>query len=342
MVPHLLEKENGICSGHKELRVLIEKVAQRKPTIRGFFSKNYFTDGKTIMFEYPRLTPDGEQMDSIKGDAMKKVCLILSIYLMLNAPVFAENECFIAKENQTIIQQEGSCSVRHSPCSTFKIAISLMGYNEGILIDATHPEYPYEKGYIDHFGPFPMDAWKQAQNPTTWIQNSCIWYSQIVTQKIGEEKFKRYVQAFNYGNQDVSGDPGKNNGLTESWLSSSLQIAPEEQIQFIEKLVNSKLPVSLRAQEQTRQLFYLETFSNGWKLFGKTGSGFQLNADGTQDFSHQIGWFVGWVEKDGKTMVFAQFMADKEKMDTTAGKRNKEIAKDKLMKLLSNSSLKGA
>ncbi|MDP3559395.1 MAG: nuclear transport factor 2 family protein [Legionellaceae bacterium] len=66
LVPHLLEQESGICSGHKNLRRLIEKVAQRKPTIRGYFSKNYFTDGKTIMFEYPRQTPDGEQMDFIE------------------------------------------------------------------------------------------------------------------------------------------------------------------------------------------------------------------------------------------------------------------------------------
>jgi hypothetical protein len=66
LVPYLLEKESGICSGQKELRLLIEKVAQRKPTIRGYFSKNYFTDGKTIVFEYPRQTPDGEQMDFIE------------------------------------------------------------------------------------------------------------------------------------------------------------------------------------------------------------------------------------------------------------------------------------
>lgn len=66
LVPHLLEKESGICNGQKELRLLIEKVAKRKPTIRGYFSKNYFTDGKTIMFEYPRQTPDGEQMDFIE------------------------------------------------------------------------------------------------------------------------------------------------------------------------------------------------------------------------------------------------------------------------------------
>ncbi|ASX27927.1 hypothetical protein BA173_03570 [Rickettsia sp. MEAM1 (Bemisia tabaci)] len=53
---------------------------------------------------------------------------------------------------------------------------------------------------------------------------------------------------FSYGNQDTSGDKGKNNGLTNAWLSSSLEISPEEQIAFLQKLAADQLPVSLKAQ----------------------------------------------------------------------------------------------
>lgn len=66
LVPHLLEQESGICKGQKELRALIEKVASRKPSIRQYFKKNYFTDGKTLIFEYPRQSPTGEQMDFVE------------------------------------------------------------------------------------------------------------------------------------------------------------------------------------------------------------------------------------------------------------------------------------
>lgn len=66
LIPYLLNTDNGVCKGKQELRVLIEKVVQRKPTIRKYFKKNFFTDGKTLMFEYPRLTPDGEQMDFVE------------------------------------------------------------------------------------------------------------------------------------------------------------------------------------------------------------------------------------------------------------------------------------
>lgn len=66
LIPHLLNQENGICTGTVELRKLIEVVAKRKPLVRKYYKNRYFTDGKTIMWEYPRQTPSGEQMDFVE------------------------------------------------------------------------------------------------------------------------------------------------------------------------------------------------------------------------------------------------------------------------------------
>jgi len=63
LFPHLLEIEKGIIVGKDALREVIEMAAKRKPTNRNFYVSNYFTDGKTIIWEYPRETPDGDQMD---------------------------------------------------------------------------------------------------------------------------------------------------------------------------------------------------------------------------------------------------------------------------------------
>jgi len=160
---------------------------------------------------------------------MKKI-LLLILTLALIKPVSASS-CFLVKEKNKILKQEGDCKSRHSPCSTFKIAISLMGYNEGLLVDENNPELPFKQGYTDL-----VETWKQPQNPNTWMKNSCVWYSQVLTQKLGEKKFKKYVKNFDYGNEDVSGDKAKDNGLTNAWLSSSLQISPQEQIKFLNKL----------------------------------------------------------------------------------------------------------
>lgn len=66
LFPYLLKTEKGIIKGKKALREVIEIAALRKPSYRNFYVSNYFTDGKTIMWEYPRETPEGEQMDFIE------------------------------------------------------------------------------------------------------------------------------------------------------------------------------------------------------------------------------------------------------------------------------------
>ena len=66
LIPHLTGKSNGICRGHVEIRALLEKVAARKPEVRKYYRVGYFTDGKTLIWEYPRATPEGEQMDFVE------------------------------------------------------------------------------------------------------------------------------------------------------------------------------------------------------------------------------------------------------------------------------------
>lgn len=260
---------------------------------------------------------------------MYKYILATLLNTIIFSQAMAGTKCFIGTEGNTILLQEGDCTQRHSPCSTFKIAISLMGFNENILIDETHPEWPYKEEYAAE-----LDLWKQSYNPTTWLKNSCIWYSRVITKQLGMDKFKRYVTKFNYGNQDLSGDKGKNNGLTNAWLSSSLAISPKEQIVFLGKLITSKLPVSPKAQEQTRKILFVEKMPNSWELFGKTGSGYLLNEDGTRNLERGTGWYIGWLQKGDKKIVFAHYMESDFKEDPSSGKLAREIAKKKLLTLI--------
>lgn len=260
---------------------------------------------------------------------MKRIILFVSVGLLLVVPAFADTKCFLAIENNQIIKQEGDCKLRQAPCSTFKIAISLMGYNEGILTDETHPEFPFKENYVDW-----LDVWRYPHNPMTWLKNSCVWYSQVVTRKLGMEKFSDYVTKFSYGNQDVSGDKGQNNGITNAWLSSSLQISPEEQAVFLQKLLDNKLPVSHKSHEMTRNILFVEDLLGGWKLYGKTGNGFVLNHDRTQKLDRQIGWFIGWIQKANHTIVFVHYIEDGNKQDTYASIRSKAAAKEKLTQII--------
>lgn len=265
---------------------------------------------------------------------MKRKILLLNILLFLSTSVFADTKCFLVKKNNNVIKQEGDCKSRYAPCSTFKIAISLMGYEEKLLIDENNPELPFKEGYTNL-----LDVWKQAHNPLKWMKNSCVWYSQILTKKLGMNKLKDYIEKFSYGNQDLSGDEGKNNGLTNAWLSSSLEISSEEQAVFLQSLLENNLPVRIESHEMTRNILFLEELPGGWKLYGKTGSGVQLSKDRMRKLDLQHGWFLGWIQKNGRSIIFVNHITDDSKQDTYASLRAKAEAKEKLIKLIQDNNL---
>ena len=60
---HLLRSETGICRGREAIRDLIRRVFERQPAERRTYKTDYFTDGRRLIWEYPRQTPDGDQMD---------------------------------------------------------------------------------------------------------------------------------------------------------------------------------------------------------------------------------------------------------------------------------------
>ncbi len=250
--------------------------------------------------------------------------------LLFCTTIYAQGTCFLAQENETVLKKDGAeCNKRYAPNSTFKIALSLMGFDSGILKDTLHPEWPYKKEYELY-----LNVWKYPHNPHSWMRDSCVWYSQVLTRQLGMKRFSAYVDSFHYGNQDVSGDKGKNNGLTHAWLSSSLAISPIEQIQFLQKIVNQKLPLSPKAFRMTKDIMYIQELAGGWKLYGKTGSGQQLTKDKSQKLPLQHGWFVGWIEKDGRVITFASHIADSKEETTFASFRAKNEALNKLFYLI--------
>lgn len=215
-----------------------------------------------------------------------------------------------------VLMQDGPCGTRESPASTFKVALSLMGYDAGYLKDAETPALPYKDEYRAM-----MDSWKVTTNPKSWMEDSVVWYSQVMTKALGPEKFNAYVSAFHYGNGNVAGDPGKNNGLTNAWLSNSLQISPAEQIGFIRRMLAGQLPVSKDAVAKTKAVMPEFPADGDWTVYGKTGSGLRRNAEGTFAGGRQFGWFVGWAVKGKRTIVFARLVRDEEKIDDRAGVR---------------------
>jgi ketosteroid isomerase-like protein len=67
LVPHLLGTKSGVLRGHDELRPLFALLAERKPPVRQYHRSGYLTDGKRLIWEYPRDAGKGEQMDFVEA-----------------------------------------------------------------------------------------------------------------------------------------------------------------------------------------------------------------------------------------------------------------------------------
>lgn len=233
--------------------------------------------------------------------------LAISGLLLLPLLAQANTGCtlMVSYPQGKILKEQGDCQQRVSPCSSFKIALALMGYDAGILVDEHHPLWRYKPGYV-----VADPSHKQNTDPTLWEKNSVVWYSQQITARLGMTRFQQYVDQFHYGNQDVSGDPGKNNGLSRAWLISSLKISPKEQVIFLQKLLDKNLNVSDKAYHLTEAILPQYKTNEGWSVKGKSGSGWLQKPQGGPDKNHPQGWFVGWAEKGHQKVIFAKLIID--------------------------------
>lgn len=64
---------SGVLRGHTELRRFLEEGTKRRPNelVKWYRTGRYLTDGRTLMWEYPRETPDGEQIDILEVIEMR-------------------------------------------------------------------------------------------------------------------------------------------------------------------------------------------------------------------------------------------------------------------------------
>ena len=66
LIRHLLKTDRGVLHGHDQLRKLFDELARTQPETRKFYRTGYFTDGKMLIWEYPRKSPEGDQQDFVE------------------------------------------------------------------------------------------------------------------------------------------------------------------------------------------------------------------------------------------------------------------------------------
>jgi beta-lactamase class D len=141
-----------------------------------------------------------------------------------------------------------------------------------------------------------IEGWNQDLTLREAFKVSAVPAYQILAREIGEARMKEYIEKIEYGSQDISA------GIDLFWLqrldTTSIKISADEQVSLLSKILDGKLPFSEKNITILRDIMQAEKTNKG-TLYGKTGSG--MGTDG----KWTLGWFVGFLEHNGKTYVFA-------------------------------------
>jgi beta-lactamase class D len=170
------------------------------------------------------------------------------------------------------------CMKRMVPASTFKIPNSIIGLETGVIADA---EFVIPWDGITR----PMDAWNQDHTLRTAIRDSAVPYYQELARRVGPERMQEWLNRLGFGNRQIGSE------IDRFWLDGPLAITPLEQLEFLRRLSEGRLPIS----ERTKRIV-LDITSRGEvegkPLHGKTGWALP-------DKPGETGWFVGWIEDPG-------------------------------------------
>ncbi|WP_415859531.1 OXA-1043 family class D beta-lactamase [Burkholderia sp. BCC1972] len=250
---------------------------------------------------------------------LRRALFAFAAGLLAAASSHAHPVCTVVADAATgrVLVQQGDCATRVTPASTFKVAISLMGFDAGVLKDEHAPTLDFHTGYPDWGGA----PWREPTDPARWMKLSIFWYSEQVAQALGQARFQQYTSAFGYGNADATSKQGELSGVMGAWVNASLRISPLEQVAFMRKIVRRTLPVSAHAYDMTERITLIDAQPGGWTVHGKTGTG----SPGLKyDAAHAYGWFVGWATKGPRTLVFANLIQDDKRQTPNAGLRSRD------------------
>ena len=181
------------------------------------------------------------------------------------------------------------CTNPLPPCSTFKIANSLIGLDAGTVTPQTVFKW-------DHT-PQPVKSWEQDADMKTAFKESMVWWYQRVAKMLGKGVYVDRLRAFDYGNKTPDGP------LTTFWLGpaadGALGISTRQQAEFLHRMESGKLPVKPDSLAYVQSIM-VDEIRGGATMSGKTGSCATL-ADGTR----QVGWWVGRLKTAKQDYVFA-------------------------------------
>ncbi len=181
-----------------------------------------------------------------------------------------------------LVLDEARARRRFLPASTFKIANALIGLEVGSIGDE-HEVFRWDGK------PKMIPAWERDQTLATGMRHSVVWMFQEIARRTGKSRMREWLDRLGYGNGDIGG------GIDLFWLQGSLRIGAYEQVRFLHRLAEGRLPMTQRSQRLVRQALVLEK-TRDYTLYGKAGT--------VPSGREAVTWWVGWVERKGRPQAF--------------------------------------
>lgn len=180
------------------------------------------------------------------------------------------------------------------PASTFKIPNTLIALETGLIKnDSTLFKWGGKKRG--------MKIWEQDLLLKDAFSVSCVPCYQDVARKVGTERMVSYLDKLNYGEIKVDAA-----SIDMFWLKGESRINQFQQIDFLKRFYQSELSISKRTELIMKRILLFDDNKN-YKISGKTG----------WSVSNEInnGWFVGYVESNGKVYFLATNIEPNEKFN---------------------------
>lgn len=201
----------------------------------------------------------------------------------------------------------------HLPASTFKIVNSIIGL-EMSKIDYEQTIFEWDNT------PKRFKSWEQDLNLHDAFHYSCVPCYQSLARDIGVDDMRAYIAEMQYGDLDI-----QTQNIDRFWLNGKSKISQFQQIDFLQRFYQGKLPITDDTHRIMKALMVIED-KDTYRLSGKTGWSISQNKNNA--------WFVGYVEKEEQVYFFATNIMPKDHFDMrNFASARKQVTYDALLAL---------
>jgi beta-lactamase class D len=221
------------------------------------------------------------------------------------------------KTKKWLMSDSIDAGIETLPASTFKVINILIALETGVIKDEnTVVKWPGKTDTL-LYGYRP-DIYRDMTVKEAF-QLSAGWAFIELAKKIGRKKYKHYLKRCDYGN----------NNLTEKgadfWNFGKFAISPRNQVEFLVRVYEEKLPFSKSNLAILKKVMITETTTT-FTIRSKTGW--------TRDDNKDTGWWVGYVEREENVYFFAtRLIKPRSSANANFGRCRKEITLNILKQL---------